>query len=201
MTWWAEYASSMWKATGADEIAIEIRRRQKEVWVYRFDWDEEPRVAGADISTMIGAGHAVEIDFVSPGMQLGGLSTFLVDKKNGAGRVALSQVMTSYWTQFAYRGDPGKGRRGEQPHWRAWDPPGSASPRFIVLDTPQDGGVRMESGYQTTARVVARVLADERFEDGERCERLSKLLVENPRFGPAEYAATNCAELAAAEGH
>ena len=130
---------------------------------------------------------------------MGDLSTFLFDKKNEAGRVALSQVMTSYWTQFASQGDPGKGRRGEQPHWRAWVSSSSASPRFIVLDTPQDGGVRMEGDYQTTARVVARVLADERFEDGERCEQLSQLLDENPRFGPADYAATNCDELATAD--
>ncbi len=58
----AEYQSRMWKAIGADEPAAALAATQSEpVFVYRFDWDEEPTMLGADLSRMLGAAHAFEI--------------------------------------------------------------------------------------------------------------------------------------------
>ncbi|MFI5366418.1 MAG: carboxylesterase/lipase family protein [Candidatus Binatia bacterium] len=67
----AEYMSKLWKAAGADEPAAAMRTTQDTVFVYRFDWDEEPHVLGADLSIMLGAAHGLEIPFVFGHFDLG----------------------------------------------------------------------------------------------------------------------------------
>jgi para-nitrobenzyl esterase len=49
----AEYLAAMWKATGADMPAAAVRGAQADVFVYRFDWDEEPTLLGADLGVML----------------------------------------------------------------------------------------------------------------------------------------------------
>ncbi|MFI5366417.1 MAG: hypothetical protein ACHQ4J_12425, partial [Candidatus Binatia bacterium] len=69
--------------------------------------------------------------------------------------------MMSYWAEFAYRGAPGRGRDGRQPEWSAWDNSASTTPKFMILDTPADGGARgTSSGTQTAAGVLAAVDTD-----------------------------------------
>lgn len=51
--------------------------------------------------------------------------------------------MMSYWVAFAALGRPGKGRSGGLPEWVPWTP---GEPRFAILDTPEDGDVRMTAG-------------------------------------------------------
>src|SRR5262249_824372 len=49
----ADYYARWWKATGADEPAAVLSASQHEpVFVYRFDWDEEPTLLGSDFSQM-----------------------------------------------------------------------------------------------------------------------------------------------------
>ena len=58
----AEYLARLWKATGADEPAAALSASQREpVFVYRFDWDEEPTILGTDLPQMLGAAHGFEI--------------------------------------------------------------------------------------------------------------------------------------------
>ena len=64
---------------------------------------------------------------------------------NREGRELLSAQMMSYWAQFAQAGAPGRGRRGELPEWKAWSDAAPDAPRYIVLDTPAGGGIRMET--------------------------------------------------------
>ncbi len=68
----AEYLAKMWKANGADEPAAAMRATQgPSVFVYRFDWDEEPTILGADLPIMLGAAHGFEIPFVFGHFDLG----------------------------------------------------------------------------------------------------------------------------------
>jgi para-nitrobenzyl esterase len=159
----AEYMSKIWKAGGADEPAAAMRTTQDNVFVYRFDWDEEPHVLGADLSVILGAAHGFEIPFVFGHFDLGRQANVIFSKDNEPGRLALSKQMMSYWAEFAYHGAPGRGRDGQQPEWSAWDNSAPTSPKFIILDTPTDGGVRVtSSGTQTAAAVLAAVDTDPR---------------------------------------
>ena len=72
----ARYRSRFWKATGVDEIAAAMRRVQgASVYAYRFDWDEQPSVLGADLARMIGAAHApgdpLRLRALGPGSEYG----------------------------------------------------------------------------------------------------------------------------------
>lgn len=156
----AEYLSKMWKAGAVDEPATALARAQEPgVYVYRFDWDEEPNILGADISVMLGAAHAFEVPFVFGHFDLGREGNVIFTEENEPGRKELARQMMSYWAEFARRGDPGRGRSGDLAEWVAWD---GADPRFLVFDTKVGGGVRIESGAIDRATVIAAVDADSR---------------------------------------
>ncbi len=44
---------------------------QPHVYVYRFDWDEEPSVLGTDLGRAVGVSHGLEIPFVFGHWDLG----------------------------------------------------------------------------------------------------------------------------------
>jgi para-nitrobenzyl esterase len=172
----SEAVSGAWKVVGADAPAAAIASHgASPAFVYRWDWDEEASFLGADLARLLGASHAFEVPFVFGHFELGEANV-VFDDENQPGRVALAEQMMSYWAQFAYTGDPGRGRTGDLPEWRAWDASPAGEPGFMVLDTATDGGSRMSSDVLTHATVVARVREDPRLESpGDRCSVLHDL--------------------------
>ena len=167
----AEYLSKSWKATGADEPAAAMRNAQgPSVYVYRFDWDEEPTVLGSDLSQLLGAAHGFEIPFVFGHFDLGKEANQIFTEANAAARQTLSAQMMSYWAQFAHSGTPGRGRDGSLPEWSAWDPSSPAAAKFIVFDTAAGGGIRMSAETVTGQSLAAALAADTRLQTPlERC--------------------------------
>ena len=190
----AEYQSRSWKAAGADELAMALTATGRgDVYVYRWDWDEEPSVLWADLGELIGAAHGLEIPFVFGHWNLGRQGKFLFDETSKPGREALSAAMMSYWAEFARSGAPGKGSRGDQPLWSAWNPADGAD-KFIVLDTPAGGGPRMTSeGVETNSALVAEMRNDPRLADAKsRCELLALLVRWSADLDESDYAAGGC---------
>ena len=106
----------------------------------------------------------------------------------------LSGQMMSYWAEFAYSGSPGRGRGGDQLEWPAWDDSSAEAPKYIVLDTPADGGLRLASETFSIDRVVAEVMEDPRFTtDRDRCTLLWSL-TEWRYLSPEQYAALDVCE-------
>ena len=84
--------------------------------------------------------------------------------------------MMSYWAEFAYSGSPGRGRGGDLPEWPAWDDSSAEAPKYIVFDTPADGGLRLASETFTVERVVAELMEDPRLASArDRCAVLRNL--------------------------
>jgi para-nitrobenzyl esterase len=194
----AEYQSLLWKVRGADMPATAMRRTQgPSVFVYRFDWDEEPSSIFADLPALIGAAHAVEIPFVFGHFQFGRLGNAMFTEENLAAREALSEAMVSYWSEFAYTGDPGSGRHGDLPRWTPWNDASADADKFIVLDTQADGGLRMAKGSLTRDALLARLEQDERFASHDsRCVVFGDVA----RFGdePTQQAySRTCSDVAA----
>ncbi len=185
-----DYTPKMWKAAAADEPAMRLHAGGADrVWVYRFDWDEEPKLLGADLPRLLGASHGFEIPFEFGHFDLGREADILWTKENEPGRLALSAAMMSYWAEFARAGDPGTGRRGELPRWQPWDGAGKNAPTFAILDTPADGGIRMSSDVMTKARVVAEIEGDARLPTpAAKCTCLGELARFGGFFTRAEYA-------------
>jgi para-nitrobenzyl esterase len=193
----AEYKSLAWKVDGVDELAMALARSGRDdVFAYRFDWDEEPSLLWIDLGEIVGAGHGLEIPFVFNHFEMGPDNRYLYDDDNLAGRLALSDAMMSYWTRFAYTGDPGRGRKGELPAWTAW----SAEPggdTFVVLDTPAGGGPRMSNEFLTRERLREQFAADPRLTDvAVRCDILAQVIPEKrSSFDDSSWSETGCDAL------
>jgi para-nitrobenzyl esterase len=171
----ARYRSRFWKAYGADEPAAAMRRAQgPSVYVYRFDWDEQPHVFGADLGQMLGAAHVMEIPFVFGHWNLGPNSKLLFDEENAAARIALSDAMQAYWGQFAWTGAPGRGRDGKRLTWSAWDPSSATADKYIVFDTEAGGGIRMAHETESTSALIAELSRDPHYDAAERCALLAE---------------------------
>jgi len=189
----AEYGSRLWKADGADEIAIAMRPHQgPRVFVYRFDWDEEPAPYGVDLPKIFGAAHGFEIPFVLGNWDLRFLKRAVVSEDNRSGRLALSEAMMSYWAEHAYRGTPRRGREGTLPEWGAWGSTGENTAQFLVLDSEGGGGIRMSDDVQTRSRIFADLAADPRFAPGELCSRLADFARDSPNFHAWELEKFGC---------
>jgi len=186
----AEYLAKNWKATGADEPAAAMRAVQgASVFVYRFDWDDEPTVLGSDLKQMLGAAHGFEIPFVFGHFNLGKEGNQIFTAENEPGRRALSAQMMSYWAQFAYTGAPGRGRDNTLMEWVAWDPSSPSAPKFIVFDTPADGGLRMAADTITTAAILEAIASDPRLRAPvEKCRIYRELAEWGRGIGGTQYA-------------
>jgi para-nitrobenzyl esterase len=181
----AEYLARMWKAAGVDAPATIMARDEPRVFVYRFDWKDEPTILGADLGKMLGAAHAFEIPFVFGHFDLGREGNVLFTRANEPGRLALSKAAMSYWGSFAHAGTPTQSRRDGLAAWEPW-----GDGRFMVLDSDPGGGVRMASGIETRERVLADLSKDPRLPtDLQRCRMLRALAEWAHGLTRAEYAA------------
>ena len=78
----AEYASNNWKISAVDNPARDmIASGKKDVFAYRFDWDEQGKLLWMDFSKIFGAAHAMEIPFVTGTMKLLGIERFMFKSK------------------------------------------------------------------------------------------------------------------------
>ena len=191
-----KYGAMQWKVFGVDSIAEAMTAAgNPNVFAYRFDWDEEPSQFGFDLSTALGAAHGLEIAFAFGDFE-GGLGLDYIYPDDEA-QMALADSMTSYWTQFAYTGDPGQGRDAEQPHWLSW---GSEGKHTIILDSPADQGIFMDAGVLTLDKVKQELAADS-FEDPEvQCEIYARNF-RDELFDETQYLGLNpvCATINPAE--
>ena len=169
----------------ADRIAA---RNGAPVYVYRFDWDEEPFYLGADLELLLGAAHGVELPFVFGQFQFDQetAARLLFNEENAPGRRFVSDSMMSYWAEFAYRGAPGRGRARALPLWEPW----SLDPKekwFMVFDTPESGGIRMSSD-RTDERGIFALWSEGTagWAVADRCEVFDKLLQSGPIGGLSE---------------
>ena len=168
----AALETAAWKLVGVDAPAEAILRSGwPEVYAYRWDWDEEPTLLGADLSMMLGAGHGLEIPFVFGHYELGPRGNVIFTSENAPGREQLSAQMMSYWAEFARSGRPGRGVAGDMPEWTAWDAGSPSAAKFMILDTQAGGGARMSSDVMTARSVVAQAESDPNLGSGEaRCD-------------------------------
>jgi len=170
-----EYGGMMWRAQGADEPVSTMRKTQgPTVWAYRFDWDEEPTVLGADLSKLLGAAHAVEMFFVFGLQDLGFFNRFIYDDLPSA--TLLSEQMRSYWANFAHTHNPGRGQSGDLPLWAPWGL-GDDAPKYQIFDSERDGGIEVGRDQVDQAYVMRRAERDPRFfNDEERCRVFKNFL-------------------------
>lgn len=143
----SDYQSLAWRSNGLDTPADMIEKSgQDNIYAYRFDWDEEPKILGMDFSLLLGAAHAFEIPFIMGDFDLGNQTSFIYDKNKIPERDILSSNMMQYWSEFAKTGDPNKGSKKDLERWNRWKSNDDNS-QIMILDTISSGGVRMIDSY------------------------------------------------------
>ena len=109
---------------------------------------------------------------------------------------ALSDSMSSYWAEFAWSGNPGRGRDGKQPQWLSW---GTENKTMLILDTPSDQGIRMTGDEVSAATIKAALVADREIASNEeRCRLYAVTFSRGQHFDAAEFASFGehgCAEF------
>ncbi len=183
----AEYMAKMWKAIGVDEPARALHAGgRRDVYAYRFDWDEQPTILGADLSMLLGASHGFEIPFVFGHFDLGKAGNVMFTHDNLAGREELAQRMMSYWAEFAHRGKPGRGRSNDPFEWQAWGsvPQG----QYVVFDTKAGGDLRMSDATVGRESLLEALANDARLaEPRDRCAVLRSLVKWSWGVEPEKY--------------
>jgi para-nitrobenzyl esterase len=176
-----EYMSLLRNADGIYEPAANLARFQPpEVFAYLLAWhdvlpwpgpDQEPRgsIHSQDVPLIFGLPPVTELNsynyrYVPP-----------VTKAGVPGYLKLSDTMMSYWAEFAYTGKPGKGRRGELPEWQPWSTQRNG-PKYMVLDSIREGGLRMSKEHATKANVLNKLENDGQLPSAESKCRFLKTL-------------------------
>jgi para-nitrobenzyl esterase len=179
---YAHYTTLAWKQHAVDDVARAMSHAgHREVYAYRFDWDEQGVHGEVDLSLAVGAAHAVELPFVfgTPG----GILVPLGDPE-APGRLALSASMMSYWAEHAYSGAPARGRDGREAAWTPWRDT-DEEPKLMIFDTAADGGVRMSAEGITGPALKTAVLEERRFEQAGLHARLCQTLFQSRAFDEA----------------
>jgi para-nitrobenzyl esterase len=188
------YGSDQWKLSGVDSLAIPMKTAQGDgVFAYRWDVDDLRHLGFIDLNVLLGASHGMEVPFV-----FGNLTNSVEIYYKGLMTPEVAQVsdsMMSYWAEFAYTGDPGKGRTGREVLWSGWQNGDANNPRLLVLDSAGDQGIRMSSERVTGDSLKAEFLSDRSFTDQQQyCEAYLNLFPDDNSgskenlFVAAEYA-------------
>jgi len=174
-----QYSSDSWKERAADTPARQlVASGHTETFVYRFDWDDLPVLQGVDFGVLAGAAHALEILFLFPAAFDNFVIKNIVIKDSYEGAKKLSDQMMSYWAEFAYTGDPGKGRSNDLPQWKAW----SDTDKYMILDSEEDQGLVMVGSEVTVNSIFNELTTDERFTIDEKCQSLFGMSYSSDEF-------------------
>jgi carboxylesterase type B len=87
---------------GRDQVAAALTTQQRDVWAYRFDWDELP----APFNDIFGAAHSFDLAFAFGNFGPSLYSNISYTTANRPGRLALSDAMMRSIGAFARHGDP-----------------------------------------------------------------------------------------------
>nr|MCS5569181.1 carboxylesterase family protein [Pseudomonadales bacterium] len=184
----ATYGTDAWKLRAVDELAERLHDTQgHSVFAYRFDWDELRHVLSLDLGSLFGAAHAFEIPFMFGNFDLID-RTMVIDAEAKPARNSLSASMMSYWANFAYTGNPGRGRDGREIEWTGWKNGHTENERLLIFDSRTDGGIRMSPLRLTREGMRERVLNDASFTDQAAHCRTYRQLFSDDDFRQTEYA-------------
>lgn len=127
----AKIGQLVFQGYGVDYTARQFAAHQKNVWAYKFAWDEEPD----PFDFFIGAGHALDLPFLFGTFieDKASLTSFAWSEANRAGREKLSAAMMSYYAQFARTGNP-NGTGDGLPEWTPWSNV-KGEPKRIIFDS------------------------------------------------------------------
>ena len=130
------YRSRAWKIRGVDDPLRSLYiSGNKDLYAYRYDWDDHRRFIIADFKELIGAAHATEIPLLTGNNKLVGNYGFLIYPKGPSKRFTSNNMM-KFWTNFAKYGKPGMSTNGIK--WTNYSGQENMSSNYMILDNKKN---------------------------------------------------------------
>ena len=166
------YRSRAWKIRGVDDpLRSLLLAGNKELYAYRYDWDDHRRFIIADFKELIGAAHATEIPLLTGNNKLVGDYGFLIYPR-GPSKKFTSKNMMKFWTNFAKTGKPGKSTNGVE--WKKYDAQKNMSSHYMVLDKRID--LKMQYDNFSFSSLIQDLYKEDALSSLEKCVVLLQIL-------------------------
>ena len=157
-----QYVSDGWKVMAVDHPArlMSSRTDQPPVFAYQFLWGSDGDVLTPPLKLILGASHAMEIDFVF-GTQDASLGSVVFSEQNRPGREALQEAMMAYWSAFAHTADPTP-QGADLPAWQPWSNT-AQSPKSLLLNADlSEARITMSNDELTNETLIEALRAEPR---------------------------------------
>ncbi len=161
------YRSSAWKVRGVNEPLNSLRLAgNKNLYSYRFDWDDQRKLIIADFSELIGASHALEIPLLAGDATLVGgspISNFIYPR--GFSKFFTSRNMMLFWSNFAKTGDPGSS--SNKIKWHPFFDENQSTRSFMIIDNKKN--LQMAIDNLSLQTLSEDLYLDKRLSETEKC--------------------------------
>jgi para-nitrobenzyl esterase len=160
------YQARLWRVAGVDSIAdAMLEGAHKDVWTYRFDWDEAPRIPVVRPDILLGAAHGMEMSFAFGDLNAEFDIFNVATRFNRPGRVALTNDMVQIWSSFV------AGELPEEKTAGLWRRRAAATdaPDSLIFDSLKDGGLRMACLRDSIANIKAELATDTELSNEDQC--------------------------------
>ena len=166
------YRSRAWKIRGVDDPLRSLHiSGNKDLYAYRYDWDDHRRFIIADFRELIGAAHATEIPLLTGNTKLVGDFGFLIYPKGPSLRFT-SKNMMKFWTNFAKHGKPGISSNGVE--WTKYNGQAKIPSSYMVLDNRRN--LKMNTDHFSFSSLIRDLYKENALTSLEKCVVLLQML-------------------------
>jgi para-nitrobenzyl esterase len=166
------YRSKAWKIRGVDNPLRNLAiAGNKNLYAYRYDWDDHRKWPVANFKKLIGAAHATEIPLITGNNKLVGDYGFLI-YPNGPSKSFISKNMMLFWTNFAKTGKPGASSNKKE--WLKYNSLNASESNYLVLDNKRN--LKMESDQISFETLVNDLYYEKSITELEKCVVLLQML-------------------------
>ena len=166
------YRSRAWKIRGVDDPLRSLYiSGNKDLYAYRYDWDDHRRFIIADFKELIGAAHATEIPLLAGNNKLVGDYGFLI-YPNGPSKRYTSKNMMKFWTNFAKNGKPGVSSNGVE--WTKYNGKKNFPSNYMILDNRKN--LKMHKDDFSFSSLLKDLYQENALTNIEKCVVLLQML-------------------------
>jgi len=166
------YRSRAWKIRGVDDPLRSLHiSGNRDLYAYRYDWDDHRRFIIADFKELIGAAHATEIPLLTGNNKLVGGYGFLI-YPNGPSKRFTSKNMMKFWTNFAKNGEPGISTNGVE--WTKYNGQVNIPSSYMILDNKRN--LKMNTDEFSFSSLVRDLHKENALTNLEKCVVLLQML-------------------------
>ena len=163
------FRATAWQLRGVIQpLSSMYKAGNKDVYGYRFDWDDHRRYLFADFAELIGAFHASEIPLISGNDDIVGDFDFILYPAGPSKRFTEKNMM-KFWANFAKTGIPGKSSSNKE--WKSFINNNEKS--IMILDQRSD--MRMSKFNKDINSLITELELSSVINSREQCALLFQI--------------------------